>query len=549
MKEKKQSFEISGNIIDVTGRRIFRGTVKVADGKIADIREEETDKDGYILPGLIDAHIHIESSLLVPSEFARLAMVHGTVATVSDPHEIANVLGTDGVRFMINNGKLVPFRFFFGAPSCVPATAFETSGASIGVDEIEDLLQSDDVLYLSEMMNFPGVLNGDPEVMQKLALAQKYGKPVDGHAPGLRGPAAERYIRAGISTDHECFTKQEAVEKIGYGMKILIREGSAAKNFDALSDLIDEYPDSVMLCSDDRHPDDLMEGHIDGIVRRAIAKGCDIMNVLRSCTLNPVKHYSLPAGLLRKGDPADLIIVDDLENFRVRSTFINGVKVAENGKSLIKEQPVKPVNVFHASRVKTDSIRVKAAGRMLRIIGATDGQLITKEILAEPLVKDGNAISDTDRDILKIVVKDRYHDAPPAVAFIHGLGLKEAAIASSVAHDSHNIICAGTDDELISEAINSLIRAKGGIALVTPRVTRVLPLPFGGIMSADNGYEVAQEFTSISESARKAGSPLQAPFMTLSFMALLVIPELKLSDRGLFDGNNFRFTENFADIP
>jgi adenine deaminase len=544
---KKNAFELSGNIVDVVGKKIFKGTVRIQGGRIAEIRAGKNKETCYILPGLIDAHIHIESSMLIPSEFARLAVVHGTVATVSDPHEIGNVLGIAGVRFMIENGKKVPFKFYFGAPSCVPATAFETAGATIGVKEIDELLQSEDVHYLSEMMNFPGVIYKDEVVMQKLAIAKRYNKPVDGHAPGLTGEQAGIYIHAGITTDHECYTKEEALEKIRYGMKILIREGSAAKNFEALSDLIDEYPEMVMLCSDDKHPNDLLAGHINQLVKRAIDKGYDLMNILRCCTVNPVKHYSLHAGLLQPGDPADLMIVDDLEKFNVLSVYSNGKKVAENGKSLLDRVSEIPVNVFNASPVTADQIRVRGAGKPIKVLKALDGQLITPEIHMDPRIIGGMIESDTDRDVLKIVVKNRYSDTPPAVGFVTGFGLKKGAIASSVAHDSHNIIAVGTDDASITAAINRIIGSKGGISLVSGDEAVVLPLPFAGIMSDEDGYKVAGLYNTLDKKAKGLGSPLIAPFMTLSFMALLVIPELKLSDKGLFDGKKFELTGIFMD--
>jgi adenine deaminase len=531
-----------GHIVDVVGKRIFKGTVKIRDGKIEQVREAENKSTGYILPGLIDAHIHIESSMLIPSEFARLAVVHGTVATVSDPHEIANVLGIPGIRFMIGNGKKTPFKFYFGASSCVPATAFETSGASIGPEELEELLKEDDIHYLSEMMNFPGVLYNDPTVMSKLAVAKKYNKPIDGHAPGLRGEQAAAYIRAGISTDHECFTKEEALDKIHAGMKIQIREGSAAKNFEALSDLIEEYPERVMLCSDDRHPNDLVAGHIDSLVRRALARGYDIMKVFRSCTLNPVRHYSLDVGLLQPGDPADFIMVDNLDDFRVLGTWINGTRVAENGKSLLEHVTETAMNRFHASPVTMEEIRVEDRGQKIRVQEAYDGQLITGEVDLQPLNRNGMIIPDVARDILKIVVKNRYTDGKPAVGFVKGFGLKEGAIASCVAHDSHNIIAVGTDDAAIVSAIHAIVDKKGGISLAGKKQQMVLPLQVAGIMSGQDGYEVAALYDAMDRQAKAMGSPLHAPFMTLSFMALLVIPELKLSDRGLFDGRKFAFT-------
>ncbi len=544
---EKQDLEFRGNIVDVVGERIFKGIVTVRDSKIAAIREEDNEENVYILPGLIDAHIHIESSMLVPSEFARLAVVHGTIGTVSDPHEIANVLGMSGVRFMIENGKKVPFKFYFGASSCIPATGFETAGGSLGLAELDELLKSDDILYLSEMMNFPGVVNGDEQVAQKLALAKKYGKPVDGHAPGLRGELAEKYVQAGITTDHECYTMEEAVEKIRYGMKILIREGSAAKNFEALAGLIAEYPEMVMLCSDDKHPNDLVSGHINQLVKRAFSLGYDKMKVLRCAIFNPVKHYHLDVGLLQQGDAADFILVDDLENFTILATYINGRKVAEAGKTLIPSVTVSPVNQFHAKPVKSEDIIVRPGGNKIRVMKAIDGQLVTGELIVNARVENNEVKTDLNNDVLKIVVINRYFHAPPAIGFVQGFGLKSGAIASCVAHDSHNIIAVGTDDESIVAAINAIVSSQGGISVASGDELLVLPLPVAGIMSDEDGYKVAELYHILDEKVRKKlKSSLKAPFMTLSFMALLVIPDLKLSDKGLFDGKKFSFTELFV---
>lgn len=539
------SFKISGNIVDVVNKTIFTGTVEVTNGIVTAVRHHPVDESQYILPGLVDAHVHIESSMLIPSEFARMAVVHGTVGTVSDPHEIANVMGVPGVKFMIANGKKVPFKFNFGAPSCVPATSFETAGAVLGVEEVRELLGMPEIKYLSEMMNFPGVLFNDPEVMAKIELAKKAGKPVDGHAPGLKGADAAKYISAGISTDHECFTLDEARDKIGYGMRVLIREGSAAKNFETLYPLIDEAPEMVMLCSDDKHPDDLLHGHINEVVKRAVAHGCDMMNVLRSCTFNPVSHYRLDIGLLQPGDPADLIVVDNLRDFNVLATWVDGVKVAENGKSNIVKASEEPFNHFEARPVKAEDLEVLARGERIRVIEAYEGQLITGNPVIEHHSAGRNLVSDTSRDLLKIVVLNRYRISSPAIGFIRGIGLQRGAIASCVAHDSHNIIAVGADDDSIMRAINLIIGSQGGISLVNGEQQMVLPLPVGGIMSPDEGPEVARKYQELDREARKLGSPLTAPYMTLSFMALLVIPSLKLSDKGLFDGQSFSFVDLF----
>lgn len=541
-----QTFSLLGQLLDIPKRRIYTAKVTTENGKILSIEPIQEDKSlPFIMPGFIDAHVHVESSMLVPSEFARLAVVHGTVATVSDPHEIANVCGMEGVEFMIENGKQVPFHFYFGAPSCVPATPFETAGAEITANDIDDLLGREEICYLAEMMNWPGTVNRDPEVMEKIRIAQKHGKPIDGHAPGLMGDLAAKYISAGISTDHECFTYEEALGKIKLGMKIIIREGSAAKNFEALIDLIDEYPEYLMFCSDDKHPDNLALGHINQLAARAVAKGKDLFDILTAACLTPIRHYGLKVGQLRVNDPADFILVENLEQFKVLQTYIKGQLVAENGISLIKSVPVSAINNFHLEKKEPADFRILAKGSKIRVIEALDGQLVTPEKMTEVKVFDGFAVSDPERDILKMAVVNRYENSIPSLAFITNFGLKSGAIASSVGHDSHNIIVVGVDDESICRAVNLLVATKGGISAVNGEKEMVLPLPVGGIMSDRDGYEVAGKYTALDQFAKSLGSRLQSPFMTLSFMALLVIPELKLSDKGLFDGKNFRFVDVF----
>jgi adenine deaminase len=538
-------FILSGQIIDVVNRKIFPGHIEVSDGKIESVIEDKDVPLHFILPGLIDAHIHVESSMLIPSEFASMAVVHGTVAAVSDPHEIANVLGMDGVRFMIENGKKVLFKFFFGAPSCVPATGFETSGTKLGPDEVAEMLDWNEVYYLSEMMNFPGVLFHDPEVMAKLEAAKKRNMVIDGHAPGLTGENARKYAQAGISTDHECFTLEEGREKASYGMKILIREGSAARNFDTLIPLIKECPEQIMLCSDDKHPDELINNHINLLISKAVNAGYNVLDIVSACTVNPVKHYGLPVGLLQPGDDADLIIVDSPENMKVLQTYIRGVKVAENGQSLIVKIDEEAVNRFQATKVSPADIEVIAHGSHINVIEALDGQIVTKRRIMKANTQNGKILCDPGSDMLKMVVLNRYSPTPPSVGFINGFGMKRGAIASTVAHDSHNIIALGTSDEAICEAINHLIDAKGGIVAVDEDKHLLLPLPVAGLMSLDNGFEVARKYKLLDALAKQMGCSLSAPFMTLSFMALLVIPELKLSDKGLFNGNKFEFISLF----
>lgn len=545
------TFSLEANLLNLFDRTILACRLEIENGRIAGtlVLGNENPALPYLLPGFVDAHVHIESSMLTPSQFARLAVVHGTVASVSDPHEIGNVLGIEGVEYMIEDGRRVPFKFCFGAPSCVPATPFETAGATIGLRDLRKLLGMKEVGYLAEMMNYPGVLHDDPEIVAKLALAQAFGKPIDGHAPGLRGEDAQKYIDAGISTDHECFTYEEAREKLELGMHVLIREGSAAKNFDALIPLLSEFPRRIMFCSDDKHPDSLVEGHINALVKRALALGHDLFDVLQAACLNPVLHYRLPVGLLREGDTADFIIVDNLRDFTVLQTYLNGELVAEAGQSLIPDLRSEHVNNFSCSfKQPTDfRLEVDAESVSLRIIEVLDGQLITNSISERVGTPHGTLESDVSRDILKIAVVNRYHDAPPAIAFIRNFGLKAGAIASTVGHDSHNIIAVGCDDHSLCQAINSVIETKGGIAAIGHGEMHRLPLPIAGLMTDVDGYLVAESYTQLDQFVKKTlGSTLLSPFMSLSFMALLVIPSLKLSDKGLFDGDQFNFVPAYG---
>ncbi len=540
---------IKGRLVDISAKRIYPAAITVGDKKITSIRElpeNEIVPDVFVCPGFIDAHVHIESSMLLPSEFARLAVVHGTVATVSDPHEIANVLGISGVEYMIENGRHTPFHFYFGAPSCVPATIFETAGASLDTTEVDQLLSRPEIKYLSEMMNFPGVLLEDAEVMTKIASAKKYHKPVDGHAPGLRGKDALKYIEAGISTDHECFTEEEALDKLGMGMKIIIREGSAARNFEALADLLNEHWENMMFCSDDKHPDSLVKGHINQLCARAVAKGVDVFKVLAVACINPIKHYHLEVGQLRVGDPADFILLNDLRNFEVSKTYLQGELVAEAGNTkLASVKSPKILNHFHCDRTGPENFIFAAVPNSTStyphpVIEAFDGELITGKFHAEMNADHGEWKSDPSLDILKIVVVNRYKKTPIAKAFIKNFGLKSGALASSVVHDSHNIVAIGVSNEDISRAVNAVIKEQGGVSLVYKNEERVLPLPVAGLMSTEDGYRVAEIYTELDLIAKQMGSKLKSPFMTLSFMALLVIPHIKLSDLGLFDGDLFK---------
>lgn len=541
-----QNFKIKGNIVDVISESIFPAEIEIADGKILDIIRLEKEQQNYILAGFVDSHIHIESSMLTPSDFAAKAVIHGTVATVSDPHEIANVLGKDGVKYMIENGKKVPFKFYFGCPSCVPATNFETSGFTINSDDVREILSMPDVLYLSEMMNFPGVIYSDSEVMAKINVAKELNKPIDGHIPGISGDDLKKYVSAGITTDHECFTIEEAIEKISLGMKILIREGSAAKNFDTLMPLIETHNEMVMLCSDDLHPNDLMNGHINLLIKKAVESGINLFKVLKAATLNPIVHYKLNVGLLQKGDPADFIIVDNLIDFNIEQTYIDGILTADKSRTFIANVPKTIVNNFNKEYVNPDEFKVKCESDKIKVIEAIDGQLITNNLVLDAKCINGFAAADPENDILKITVIDRYNNGKPAIGFIKNFGLTKGAIATSVAHDSHNIIAVGTSDEAIAGAVNQIITHQGGMSVFDGNSFSTLPLPIAGIISSEDADTTALKYIELEKKAKSLGSKLRSPFMTLSFMALLVIPNLKLSDKGLFNGQSFSFEELFV---
>ena len=541
-------FQVSGQIVDVVNSRIFKGTVFVDNGKIVNVIEEENDNNQFIMTGFVDSHIHIESSLLVPTEFARLAVTHGTIATVSDPHEIANVLGIEGVKYMVATGKLSPMKFYFGAPSCVPATSFETSGAILDSKAVDELLSMDDIKYLGEMMNYPGVIFNDKEVLAKINSAQRHNKPIDGHAPLLSGDDLVKYCKSGITTDHECSALQEAREKVALGMTILIREGSAAKNFDALIPIIEESPENVMFCSDDMHPHELINGHINSLVKKSISLGYNILDVLKCATLNPIKHYNLEVGLLQKNDPADFIIVDNLVDFNVLKTYIDGKLVAENNKSLIPENDVELINNFEAEQVDVDDFKIYDEGKKVKIISVINGELLTEKTIGRQKSVNDNLVSDVDNDILKIAVINRYDKKKIALGFIKNFGLKKGAIASSIAHDSHNIVVIGCSDEEMTNASNMIINTKGGLVAWSHDDNICIPLPVAGLMTNIDGHKIAADYQALVSLSKEFGSTLNDPFMTMGFMSLLVIPKLKLSDKGLFDCEKFELTTLFEEL-
>ncbi|MHB8260489.1 MAG: adenine deaminase [Bacteroidia bacterium] len=539
---------MKGKLVDIHQKRIYPVDIQIKDNIITSITEINAAPNQYILPGFIDAHVHVESSMLIPSEFARAAVVHGTVATISDPHEIANVMGIEGIEYMLDNAKKVPFHFFFGAPSCVPATSFETAGAIINATDIENLMARKEIVYLAEVMNYRGVINKDKELLKKLQAAKKYNKQIDGHAPGLMGDDMRKYFSAGISTDHECYKYDEALAKLQFGVNILIREGSAAKNFETLIPLLKEYPSQIMFCSDDKHPDGLLEGHINLLVKRAIANGYDLFDVLRASSFNVMKHYNLPVGMLRSGDSADFIVCDNLKEFNVLATYIKGECVAQKGKTTIKRVEATVINNFNCTEKSPKDFKIKANSKTIRVIEAIDGQLITNEIHCKTNKVNGFIESDVQNDVLKIVVVNRYEDVPPAIAFVKNIGLKNGAIASCVAHDCHNIVAVGTNDDDLCNAVNLIIKNKGGVSLAHGNKKQILPLPVAGIMCTEEISVVAEKYTALDKAAKRLGTKLKAPYMTLSFLALLVIPHLKLSDKGLFDGNKFQFVPNEVEV-
>lgn len=522
---------ISGQIIDILQRQIFPGEIHLNNGRIEKIVKTDKANPEYILPGFIDAHIHIESSMLVPYEFARVALGHGTIATVSDPHEIANVCGMHGIEYMIENAKGAGLSFFFGAPSCVPATSFESAGATINAGDIQSLMKRNDIWYLSEMMNYPGVLFDDAEVLAKIKNAHENDKPIDGHAPGLLGEDAVRYISHGITTDHECTTLSEALWKLKNGMKILIREGSAAKNYAALESLINSHADQVMFCSDDKHPDDLVMGHINELVKTSVKK-YDLFDVLKIACINPVLHYGLPVGLLREGDYADFIVVKDLITWDVIDLYSKGEKLVDDGHVKLAERRHSIINNFNIQPIQLDELPDISPAAGEEIIQAIDGSLITEKIKFEDCAKE---------EVLKICVVNRYNKAPVAMSFITGFGKFSGALASSVAHDSHNIVAVGKNRRDILKAINAVISQKGGLAYADEHQMTSLGLPVAGLMDIRDCFSVAKEYQTLDAMVKKAGCSLKAPFMTLSFMALLVIPKIKMSDLGLFDAESFSF--------
>ncbi|OAV76110.1 Adenine deaminase [Bacteroidales bacterium Barb7] len=542
-----------GNVVDILSRTIYGAEVTIEGGRISRIRrtgKTGKKKTSYLLPGFIDAHVHNESSMSTPAAFAQTAVQHGTVGVVADPHEMANVLGVAGIYYMIDNVKDLPFYAWTGLPSCVPSTGLEGTTTVIDSVQTANLLKRDDIHFLSEVMNFPCVIQRESEVMKKIQAAKDAGKPIDGHAPMITGEDLKAYIAAGISTDHEAISIEDGREKCAAGLHILIREGSAAKNFHALHPLLKEYPEQIMFCTDDIHPSDLLKGHINLSVKRALALGYDLYDVLRAASYNPARHYHIPVGFLREGDSADFVQVNSLEDMHIEATYIKGVCVYDGKDTCgFPEVTATPniINNFHALPVSPADLAVKAETSRIRVITCQEGELITGEEIHEASVWGGFVQSDTSRDIVKLVVVNRYYPAPPSVAFIKGTGIKHGAVAQSIMHDNHNLIAVGVNDENIVEALNAVIKAKGGIAVSSPhKETCLFPLPIAGLISPLPVRCIAEKYERLERDIKALGTPLQSFQMTLSFMGLIVIPSIKLSDKGLFDTNAFSFTNLFV---
>ena len=566
--------EFTAYIYDVISTTIRPVRIKIENGIFTEVEpitvNEKTlvDVDGLILPGFIDSHIHIESSMLTPAQFAKIAVRHGTTSVVCDPHEIANVLGIDGIEAMIRNAESVPFNFYFAAPSCVPATSFETSGASLDSSDIEYLLKKDEIVALGEMMNFPGVINGDEEVLKKLDLARKYGKPIDGHAPLLSRENLDKYLAQGISTDHECSNIFEALEKKIKGMKIMVRDGSSAKNMESLFnmeeiELLEDNPFSSnplfndmfdgriysslldFIVSDDKHPNDLIKGYLDLSIKKAVSLGIDILKAISMVTLNPAYHYNLNCGAILPGRQADFVVVDIIFDYKILKTYVAGECVFDGENVLFDVPEIEASNSINASKKVPGDFDIHYDGDEceVNVIECFDGDLLTKKTTAKLHVKEGIVQSDIIQDVLKIAVVERYGGNTVANAFIKGFALKKGAIASSVAHDSHNIIVVGYNSDMMAKAVNRVIDDKGGIAVVSEDFSDSLPLPIAGLMSNDDVYDVADKLDILHNMAKALGCELQSPFMTMAFMALLVLPSIKISDRGLFDGDSFEFMD------
>jgi len=548
----------NASIINVFSGEIIPGSIAVAKGYIAGFgsypAKRVVDMKGrFVAPGFIDAHVHIESSMSCPAEFARCVLPHGTTTVAADPHEIANVLGAEGIGYMIDSSKDQPVNIYYTLPSCVPATDMETSGAKLGADDLLPFMNNSQIIALAEMMNFPGVIYRDNEVLRKIEGMKKQRKPVDGHAPGLTGRDLHAYISAGISSDHECTTEKEAKEKLNAGMHIMIREGTGAKNLKNLLPIINRQTSRrLMWCTDDRHPHDIIkEGHIDFIVRSAIRMGLDPLTAIQMATINTAEYFGLNnVGAIGPGRQADLVVFSDIKNPVIEEVYFRGNLAAREGKILPEIKKPAPLNIWPSMNVDIDKIdfSIPAVSRQARVIEIIPHQLITGQSLIKVAVSGNSAISDIKRDILKIAVVERHKGTGnTAVGFVRGFDLKQGALASSVAHDSHNIIIVGTNDEDMKTALEAVFKMGGGLAAASNgKILANLSLPIAGLMSLQPVKTIKEKLDNLIDISREFGSSLNDPFMTLSFLALPVIPELKITDKGLVDVAKFRIVPLFV---
>lgn len=537
---------IEGNVVDVVSGRVFPGRIVHEEGVIVSVDRSAGEFPGYLVPGFLDAHIHIDSSLLCPSRFAEAVVPRGTTAVVTDPHEIGNVLGLPGIDWMREDAATVPLRVRFTAPSCVPATPFETSGAAIGPAEVARLLAQEDVVALGEVMNFPGAVAGDPDVLAKIAAAKRAGKPVDGHCPLLAGRRLAAYAALGITTDHECTSAAEALEKHALGMRIMVREGSAARNLTDLAPFARDH--EFFLVSDDRIAPDLLRGHVDRLLARSVALGIDPIHALRAVTIRPASHYRLPLGILAPGRMADVVRVRDLSRFEPMEVFVGGERAATGGEPEFRASPRLPPGRIAISPRRAEEFALPAAAprARVRVIRLVPDEILTEAGVETMQASGGRIVPDVARDLLPISLVNRYRDAPVATAVVSGFGLREGAIASSIAHDSHNLLVVGTSPEEMARAVNLLLGSSGGLAAVGGGETTLLPLPAGGLMSVDPPGQVALRHGALVRHAAAMGCPLSRPFLALSFLSLLVVPRLKLGERGLFDADRSRFVSVLA---
>ncbi len=537
---------IKGNILNIYTDEIYPGEIEIEKGVIQSIREVSSFFNEIIVPGFIDSHIHIESSKLTPSRFAEIALKHGTTSVVADPHEIANVMGLEGIEYMLNDARNSPLKFNFAAPSCVPTTEYETAGATIDSNVIDDLLRKDEFVSLGEVMDYNGVIEGKEDLIAKIESAKKHKKPIDGHAPLVTGEDLQKYVKYGIDTDHECTSKREAAEKRRMGVKIMIREGSESHMLEELL-----HSDADFIVSDDICAEDLIDGHIDKLLRKAVSLGMDAFEALKLVTINPAKHYNLNVGSITPGKQADLVFIDNLEDFNVKRVIVDGNTIYKKQKLLYRANPMPVKTTLKITPKTAEDFDVKAQDEnhksaTVNVINVEDNTIISSHDTAKLSIDRNTVIPSVFEDILKISVIERYGGNTIANGFVHGFNIKNGAIASSVSHDSHNIIAVGTNSQYIAEATNKIIENKGGLVAMSNKEMIDLPLPIAGLMSDKSANVVSKVSSSLNELVSSMGCTLSSPYTTLSFLALPVVPSIKITNKGLFDVDANKFIDVIA---